>query len=88
MADYLDPGDPQDFASWLAQFEEAFADLERAATDQMKPLGARKLGRVLARQIIDESAYAIEQLIAAARRSTGHGDPSGNGGVGEVQKPH
>ena len=80
----VDLGDPQDLASWLAQLQDAVADLERAATDQMKPLAARKLGRVLARQIIDESAYAIEQLIAAAACSTGYGDPAGNGGAGDV----
>lgn len=80
----VDMADPQDLASWLAQLQDAVADLERAAVDQLRPLGARELGRVSAAAIVAESADKIAQLIDAARRSVGYADPAGNGGAGDV----
>ena len=85
MDEYLDPSDEQDFASWLRALETAVDDLEGAAIAQMKPLAARKLGRVSAAAIVAESAEKIAKLIALARRSTGYGgDPSGNGGSNDA----
>ncbi len=82
MDEYLDPSDDQDFASWLRALETAVDDLEGAAVDQMKPLAARKLGRVSAAAIVAQSADKIAKLIALARRSTDYGDPAGSGGAG------
>ncbi len=81
---YVDFDDEADRASWFKQLEEAVADLERAAVDQLRPLGARELGRVSAAAIVAESADKIAQLLAAARGSAGHADPSGLGGAGDV----
>ena len=83
MGDF-DHTDAQDFALWLRLVKEAFLDLERAALDQTRAPAQRELGRASARQIIDESAWALEQLIEAATCSVGHGDPAGAGGAGDV----
>ena len=83
MGDF-DHTDVQDFALWLRLVKEAFLDLERAATDQVRAPAQRELGRASARQIIDESAYALEELLALAARSAGYGDPAGCGGAGDV----
>ena len=65
----LDFTNPDAVRAWLERLETVADDGLAAGEDQLLPLGKRRLGRVLARDMVAEARASLAELLSAARRS-------------------
>lgn len=64
----LDWNDPAACAAWLADVAARCKDAVAVAEDQTLPLGKRRLGRVIARELLAEAKASLQAQLRFARR--------------------
>lgn len=64
----LNWNDPAACAAWLADVAGRCKDAVAVAEDQTRPLGKRRLGRVIARELLAEAKGSLQAQLRFARR--------------------